>query len=535
VSSSSDEQIIEQKFIVMSNDDDPDNYDTEKIFLNNEQLINDLISNNRGKNVRMKDTNKNLFDGILVPNTKSNMQQLEYILEKTDGYTIEEILDGYIIATRLGLPEDSNTLKNFLNKLNIFPYEALIAHYINHEKYQLNFLKSLLVEKYIENPFNIKVSSSLGKTIIPKKLKTAYCIEMMPFISMFKWVTTLLLGMQSSTKSLQNHYQEFLEQHIEHKLYKNYLGTNLTKKKDDFSTLLTVTSSMTIATTVAFSLKYYPALGLNLFSFIGTKMLILPLFTLFQKSSNHEEERLIYDHNYQVDEEFFKSNPIKTASDLSFNSSFLSCGLQGFSQPAPQDNWNGIIMYYENDQMKGLLMGKTLVLYRLTDTLYILGEYIVQNDAPVVTKLWLGKKQSNNLIEKEFCLYKPIDDLLSSKIVNIMPSEYDFNIPITYCALKKDYEDKLTLYVETEREKVKIPLHYKCFSYIEPNQIKKTKLFSNILYILVSMAAIIGAHKISLFTLYINGIKSIYNSLQSTRTSLVNKYKSWYKTREATN
>ena len=150
-----------------------------------------------------------------------------------------------------------------------------------------------------------------------------------------------------------------------------------------------------------------------------------------------------------------------------------------------------------------------------------------------MVQILLGKlNRETNSIEKEFCLYKPIDDLLSYQMINIAPSEYDFNVPITYCALKKDHEDKLTLYVETQHEKVKIPLHHKCFNYAYPDQIQHAQFNQNIFYVIFSLACIIGAHKFSLFSLYIKGIKSIYNSVQSTRTLLVNKYKLWIKTKK---
>src|ERR1700731_4625855 len=122
--SSSDEEIIQQKFIVMSNENDPHDYTTEGIVLNNEQLVIDLKNNDGGKDEKF-------FGGVFVHCTRKNIEQLESIMEKKD-YTIKDILDGYLIADRLGLPEDCYTIKNFSSKLNIFSYEELVVHYRNH-------------------------------------------------------------------------------------------------------------------------------------------------------------------------------------------------------------------------------------------------------------------------------------------------------------------------------------------------------------------------------------------------------------------
>lgn len=43
-----DNKLVVQKFRVYSNDNDPDNYDTEEIILTNDQLISDLKKNSHG-------------------------------------------------------------------------------------------------------------------------------------------------------------------------------------------------------------------------------------------------------------------------------------------------------------------------------------------------------------------------------------------------------------------------------------------------------------------------------------------------------
>jgi len=202
----------------MSNDD-PGNYDTEEIVLTNKELIDDLK--------KKHETGAKGFDDIMLGCSKREICDLQGILAKEEGHAVEEILDGYLIAYKLSLYDDSSTLKIFFDKLNIFSYEELVAHYRNHEKHQ-HFLHSLLIKKYIEDPFNIKVSSSLGKTIVPKKLKTAYCIEMLPFISLVKFVSVFFIKIKerSGSSTISTKYKEWFEKYFEHKIYTNYLGIN---------------------------------------------------------------------------------------------------------------------------------------------------------------------------------------------------------------------------------------------------------------------------------------------------------------------